>query len=867
MFSIECINYFFHQKLFYKLITFETMQVELQISEEFKLAYQYATQTKQSLFLTGKAGTGKTTFLQHLKKNCSKNIIVAAPTGVAAINAGGVTLHSLFGLPFQPYIPVKRGWGRQAAVLDRDDLLAKVRYRKDKLKLLRQLELLVIDEISMVRADLLDEVDVILRSVRNKHMEPFGGVQLLMIGDIFQLPPVARREDWAILQEYYSSEFFFHSKVIEELEPICIQLNTIYRQSDNFFIDLLNKVRNNDASQEDLNLLNERYQPYGMPDNCIRLTTHNKAADDINQNELDKIFTNPYKLKAIVKGDFPEYLYPTEQELILKIGARVMFIKNDISGAKQFYNGKIGEVVEIGDDVIKIKCEENEMPIALNRYTWKNTSFEANEATNKVDEKELGVYEQFPLRLAWAITIHKSQGLTFDYCAIDAAASFAGGQLYVALSRCRSYEGLYLLSKIGQSALKIHLAVVEYFKTLHPENAINSFAFAQNIYAEELLLDLYNFSFEEDCIRKISVLAHDNRAQFSAEVMEKINRLHSSIDQLNNVGKKFGVQIEMLLKNAAPEQNAPLQARLHQANDYYTPLLNDTLTLLTTHGIQVDSKLLSDELSNLLTDLFSTLCLKAHYYKSREPFSASTFFIVRENYERPAFNAYTYSGKGSTKNVPKDTPHPELYIELISTRNSLVEELNKPVYNIASNTSIIEMCKYLPLTKQHLTYISGFGKIKSEQFGDYFLPIIEAYASKHGLASSIHEHSKVNKEQEKSAKTLEREKEKATKEKFGVNASVKQSVDLLNDGFSIEQIAAERKFSVETIYGHMASALDAGLVKAIQVLSIEDIAHLLPIMQANIDADLNTLKGLAGDKYGYGKVKLALVQAKLLAMS
>ncbi|MEP6628800.1 MAG: AAA family ATPase, partial [Ginsengibacter sp.] len=351
-------------------------------NEIFDLAYRFVTETSENIFLTGKAGTGKTTFLKFLKENCSKNIIVAAPTGVAAINAGGVTLHSLFQLPFHPFLPTAS---------NRHELLGKLKFNRQRQDLLRKMELLVIDEISMVRCDTMDAIDTILRSVRRKHDLPFGGVQLLCIGDLYQLPPVAQRHEWSILSEYYSSEFFFDSNVIREQMPMLIELNKIYRQKEDSFVRLLNKVRNNQMDADDFEDLHQRYDPAFRPsydDKFITLTSHNNQADQINHRELQKISTPSFTYNANIEGDFPENMYPAEGALVLKEGAQVMFLKNDIM--KRYFNGKIGTVKSLDDEEIVVECDGKDIFVA--QETWENSRYTLNRSDGKLEQESLGSF-------------------------------------------------------------------------------------------------------------------------------------------------------------------------------------------------------------------------------------------------------------------------------------------------------------------------------------------------------------------------------------------------------------------------------------------------------------------------------------------
>ncbi len=462
------------------------MVANIERNEIFDLAYRFVTETSENIFLTGKAGTGKTTFLKYLKENCSKNIVVAAPTGVAAINAGGVTLHSLFQLPFHPFLPTKN---------NKEELLAKMKFNKQRQQLLRKMELLVIDEISMVRCDIMDAIDTILKSVRRKYDLPFGGVQLLCIGDLYQLPPVAQRHEWNILQEYYSSPFFFDSNVIKEQMPLLIELDKIYRQKEDSFVELLNKVRNNNMKADDFEDLHLRYNPSFRPsheEKYITLTSHNNQADQINSRELQKLSAASHIYEAIIEDDFPENTYPAEGSLVLKVGAQVMFLKND-GVLKRYFNGKIGVVKSLDDEEIIVECDGAN--ISVSQETWENSRYVVNNADGKLEQETLGTFTQFPLRLAWAITIHKSQGLTFEKVMIDAGAAFSSGQVYVALSRCTSLNGIVLLSKIPSAAIYCNDNIIKGQQALmHKGSLAERFAGARQIFTQQLLEEIFSFN-------------------------------------------------------------------------------------------------------------------------------------------------------------------------------------------------------------------------------------------------------------------------------------------------------------------------------------------------------------------------------------
>lgn len=435
----------------------------------FSLAADFINHTSKSVFLTGKAGTGKTTFLKYICGNSYKNLVVAAPTGVAAINAGGVTLHSLFQLPFGVYLPLHHIPESYSSVqiTTRTTLFKNLQLSKSKRDLLQELELLIIDEVSMVRCDMLDAVDVILKTVR-KNQRPFGGVQVLFIGDLYQLSPVAKGEEWKILQEYYQSPYFFDAKVVLENPPLCIELKKIYRQNEQVFIDLLNNVRNNIATTQDLTLLNSRLTSAENTEGYVTLTTHNDKANAINVRELNKLSGAGHDFPATIQNEFSDKSYPTDSVLILKKGARVMFIKNDTSENKKYYNGKIATVTDIDGDTITVEFDQGGN-LELTQETWRNIKYQYNNDTDEIDEEELGSFTQFPIRLAWAITIHKSQGLTFQNAIIDAGSSFATGQVYVALSRCTSLNGLVLQTPITQQQISTDPRVIAYANQLKDE--------------------------------------------------------------------------------------------------------------------------------------------------------------------------------------------------------------------------------------------------------------------------------------------------------------------------------------------------------------------------------------------------------------
>jgi len=491
--------------------------------------------TNRSVFLTGKAGTGKTTFLNEFVKKTRKKHIVVAPTGIAAINAGGVTIHSMFGLPLRTFLPTTDRIDTSLAN-NIADLMPHFKYRKDKLKLLREVEVLIIDEVSMLRADVLDMMDFSLRFIRRNNQR-FGGVQMLFIGDLYQLPPVVRDEH--ILKMYYNSPFFFDSHAIKDIPLITIELTKVYRQSDPEFLEILNAIRDGDVANIDFEHLNERYDPdfNAGKESYVYLCSHNKMADDINQEKLAEIKVSPSTYEAKLFGEFKENQFPNEQFLELKLGAQVMFIRNDISGEKKYFNGKLGEISALDENEIKVILDGSEREITVKREVWEQKKYFLDTEKN-IKEEVLGSFEQFPIKLAWAVTIHKSQGLTFDNVIIDAGKSFTAGQVYVALSRCRTLEGIVLKSKITPEVI---------FK----DNRILQFqgaTFANDNVEAILNQEKYDYSIRKvlrtvDCQWLLNEVEEWNKSSITTKSIDhvKTNQLYIQLKhEIVNLGKIFG---------------------------------------------------------------------------------------------------------------------------------------------------------------------------------------------------------------------------------------------------------------------------------------------------------------------------------------
>jgi hypothetical protein len=559
-------------------------------NHHFQMAVQYVNNTAQNIFLTGKAGTGKTTFLKYIKANSFKKLSVVAPTGVAAINAGGVTIHSFFQLPFGLFLPTRQNTREYSlqGIKNQQSLFEQMHLTSAKRTLMQELELLIIDEVSMVRADLIDAMDCILRHVRRQPGLPFGGVQMLFIGDLFQLPPVVSDQEWKKLSEFYQSPFFFDAYALKDKPPVYLELKKMYRQSDASFINLLNNIRNSQVKQEDLQLLHQYYKPGFQPETSgeyITLTSHNAKADTINRTELLKIKGAAIPFKAAIKGEFSEKALPAENTLLLKPGAQIIFIKNDKGEDRRYYNGKIGIIKRIQGEEIYVNFPDSTDELLIEKEVWRNIRYKFNNDTDKIEEEELGTFTQYPIRLAWAITIHKSQGLTFSKAIIDAGDSFAPGQVYVALSRLTSLDGLILYSRIDPGCISTDDRMVSFSQTEPQEDelSVKLEAMQKEFMIRTLLrpfewgqlLDASEIFFQDFEHRKIP--SQDEAAMLCDTILKK------TIQQ-QEVAAKFVSSLEKLLPLAEQDGYKHLHERVESASVYFSDLLNkDQIVPLKEH--------------------------------------------------------------------------------------------------------------------------------------------------------------------------------------------------------------------------------------------------------------------------------------------
>ncbi len=622
-----------HYKLLAGIIDTRSVEADTQQdarneSLPYYLAEQFAMHTNRPIFITGKAGTGKTTFLRKLREQSPKNMAVVAPTGVAAINAGGMTIHSLFQLPVRTLIPTQQSY-RQ--------LFAEQRLTQRKRNMLYHLEMLVIDEISMVRADVLDAIDTVLRRYKYRKDQPFGGVQLVMIGDLFQLSPVVTKgEDEDAMNKYYDGPYFFQAKVMKELQPIYVELDHVFRQQDQTFVNLLNEVRENQLTTQGRALLNARYNPRFKntdEDFHITLTTHNRLADELNERELAKLPDAPHVFTAEIKKDFPANIYPTEEILTLKEGARVMFVRNDDQKPRRFYNGKIGVITEIDSEKIVVRCEDGD--IEVNRMVWENIRYKEDEKTGKINEEVLGTFTQYPLRLAWAVTIHKSQGLTFDKVIIDAARAFAAGQVYVALSRCRTLEGIVLSTPLDYVELDNDPSVLRYTDSQPSVETVNqALPKARKEYELQLFSALFDYHRTLSLVEQMKKVA-TKAVSFNEKTLPFLEGLEPVFTEWQTIADKFRPKLTKLLLNS---DKTMLRSRVQAACQYFVPLMEPVAQQVANHPCRSKNKGDVSDFEPLLNDLFLVLHEKIHLMqsllKTDEP-SSESILQARNNFVAP----------------------------------------------------------------------------------------------------------------------------------------------------------------------------------------------------------------------------------------
>lgn len=557
-------------------------------TERIELASRFVNSTRSHIFLTGKAGTGKTTFLRQLRQRTHKHFIVVAPTGIAALNAGGVTIHSQFLFPLGSFVPDVNRPLPEGPFYNRKHLARKHPLNQVRKKVLRSIDLLVIDEVSMLRADLLDAIDSRLRSARGRYYEPFGGVQLLLIGDLFQLPPVVKDEEWRILSPYYSTPHFFSAVGLRESGLVYLELDKVFRQEDEDFIQLLNHLRHNIMTPDDATILNRYYQPEAdavADEEIITLTTHNYRADQINQQALSALESPLFHYSAKVEGDFPNSMYPVQEDLSLKQGAQVMFIKNDSSGGGLYFNGKLATVTSLDEDEIVVRLADSHEELTLHRERWENKKYTLDPDTQELEEKVVGAFEHYPIKLAWAITVHKSQGLTFDKAIIDVGKAFAPGQVYVALSRLRSMDGLILRTPIDPDTLSSDSAIVQFSESGEQQPPLqNQLADQQWVYLRHLCEQTFQFA---EVITRIGEVTNDEDNQMEFADAEMQQALPQLLDRYQAEEKNTRVFRQQLAHLIGHKKQENLLERIEKGAGYYLKLVEKNIKFLLRHYAEV----------------------------------------------------------------------------------------------------------------------------------------------------------------------------------------------------------------------------------------------------------------------------------------
>ena len=837
---------------------FETIDLykHMDYSDSFQLACDFVQYTNTNIFLTGKAGTGKTTFLKYCKENIKKNTAVVAPTGVAAMNAGGTTIHSFFQLPFNPFIPASRMFNGDESVNDKNSLLSKLKLNSERREVMRNLELLIIDEISMVRCDLLDAIDTVLRHVRNQYSKAFGGVQVLFIGDMYQLPPVVKDEEWQLLTTYYKSQYFFNSQVMESEPAMFVTLEKIYRQNDPAFINVLNQVRNNEMDQEGYELLHRRYIPDFEPlksDNYITLTTHNHKADAINTKALQEISSKENVFTAAIEGEFYEKSFPADLSLKLKVGAQVMFIKNDTEKIRRYFNGKIGIVEKIEEDKITVSCKGDDLFIEVSKEKWKNIKYSVDKTTNLVEENEIGSFTQYPLRLAWAITIHKSQGLTFERAVIDAVDAFTAGQVYVALSRCTNLEGMVLRSRITNQSLKSDQRIVDFSNSKKPVDLqLQLLKNAKIKYQSEQIKELFDFVSICNNTKDVYTFILKEKESFNTQAITAFEGIQQLMINTNQTAEKFELQLNNLLSaEIFPEKNEMLQSRVKAAAQHFMVEAGKIKNRIENLAIETDSKTLANDLYKILQRLYDEMNFKCIILKGNlNGFAIDEHLQIKKAFKKTALQISIYSGHSTV--VKTDIAHPELYNMLKKKRDEICKEKNQPVYLIAKSSTLEEMALYLPQTITQLNLISGFGPVKSRQYGKEFLDIICEYCEVNDMESSIE--TKIPK-----AKVSRKRSEPSAVTKTSIKPDTKSiSFDLFKKGKTIDEISLERNITNGTVEQHLSHFIATGEIELNALITSEKINLIRSAIEIHGNTSAKKLKENLPEHLGYGEIRMVM---------
>ena len=800
----------------------------MQKNPELELALNFIEKTDRNLFITGKAGTGKTTFLHQIKNESLKRMVIVAPTGVAAINAKGVTIHSFFQMPFGPILPNQPPNSQQR------------RFSKTKIDIIKSLDLVIIDEISMVRADLLDGIDQVMRRYKNRN-KVFGGAQVLMIGDLQQLAPVVRPNEWSLLQPHYETVYFFSSKAFQEANVVSIELKHIYRQKNEDFIKILNEVRTDTLSNESAEILNRNYNPSFSPskeEGFITLTTHNNRANLINNSELNKLKDKSAFFKAEISGKFNENSFPNDEKLELKLGAQVMFIKNDSSQEKRYFNGKIGIITKISKDAVTVKCPNDADEIVTERETWSNINYSINDETKAIKEELIGSFTQIPLRLAWAITIHKSQGLTFEKAIIDAEASFAHGQTYVALSRCTSLEGLVLKTKITSNAIINDKTVSIFNENVaenHPDESILNESekhFQLNLIIE--LLDYQPFLYP---ITRLIDIFYRNQTSIKGDVIDHLQTIKDDgVVALMKVSNGFKNQLLQISEaNILPENSSQIQERFTKAIDYFlNQTKNNIEKPLDAIQFSTDNKAVKADFSKQFDSLQEKLEEKLFaLQKMTNGFKTKDYLEVRAK-------SVLQKTEPKKKKKVASKRDPILALKLRELRDGIRIAENIAAFQIFTQESLYAMCDELPRTEKELLAIVGMGKTRVAKYGDEILEAINEYCTKNG----INKFNEQKKEDKKSTKQI--------------------TFELFKSGLSIKEVAKERSLTAGTIENHLASFIPSGEIDVLELMDLKRYKKIRnEIEEVGDTKGLTTLKEKVDASFTYMELKMVLMSMEL----
>ena len=687
------------------------------ISEAAAYTLRFINQTQRSVFLTGKAGTGKTTLLREIIETTHKNTVVVAPTGIAALNAGGVTIHSMFQLPFGGFLPDNSApdFSENTKFETKTSLRRHFKMSGLKKSVIRNLELLIIDEVSMLRADLLDAIDFMMQTVRKKN-SPFGGVQVLFIGDLLQLPPVIRDDEWQTLKKYYKGKFFFHSQVVQQNPPLYIELDKIFRQSDDAFISVLNNLRNNQISKEDIATLNQYVQPnFDLKTNkgFITLTTHNSKADTMNTEALESLEGKEWLYSPELTGDFPDKIFPVEEVLKLKVGAQIMFVKNDLSFDKKYFNGKMGVIKSLSAKEILVFFPEENKTIEVEKYEWQNIRYKVNATTKEIEDEVLGTFVHYPIKLAWAITVHKSQGLTFDKAALDVSQVFLPGQAYVALSRLRSLKGLVLLSPLQMNGISNDQDVMDYSlnkaSVTHLQNALH---FETKNFIHQYLVETFewaelaqewrNHQFSYNEKSEVS-----SKAKFSYWAKEQTERMEKVVEP----AKKFIQQLNVLFSQETVDLNH-ISERMQAAYTYFFSPMDELVFEILWKLEEVKrlkkAKAYFDELV-LLEELQTKSVLRLMKAKLLIEIVVAGETISKEKLTSPEIKLYVSRKVAAIQatfnkvnaNLIDDDLDEERYLPKKKTKSATKKTTMEETYDLwKQNNSIAEIAAIRVLTKQ-----------------------------------------------------------------------------------------------------------------------------------------------------------------------